>query len=190
MPTFTSSRRAIAATALGLAISLSLVGCSRIAGLDAPSEAVADATLEPSAPPTPASPSPSQAVSTPTPTPAATPDPTYDATPTTTGSSGDGVACSLLFIDGDLVADNGRVILANSREGPPVPLVWPDGWTVRPTDDGQLEVVDDTGTVRTRTGEAIKLEGIVDPRGGGYGPWVRDGELVVCPIGIIRNPEG
>jgi hypothetical protein len=97
------------------------------------------------------------------------------------------VGCSLVFIFGDLVADNGRVVLANRNGNLPVPLDWPDGWTVRPTDDGQLEVVDDTGTALARTGEGIKLEGVVDPRGGGYGPWIRDGTLVVCPTGLRRT---
>ncbi len=89
--------------------------------------------------------------------------------------------CSLLFIDGDLVADDGRVVLVNSgaiRAGP-APLHWPDGWTVRPTDDGQLEVVDLTGTVRARTGAGIVLSAVNDPAGSGA--WFRDGELVVCP---------
>ncbi len=97
------------------------------------------------------------------------------------------VGCSLVFIFGDLVADNGRVVLANWDQNRLVPLDWPDGWTVRPTDDGPLEVVDDTGTVRARTGEGVKLEGVGDPRGGGYGPWIRDGELVVCPTGMRRT---
>jgi hypothetical protein len=131
----TASRRAAVATAVGLALPLSLVAWSGISRL------AADAREE--------------------------------------------VACSLLFITGDLVADNGRVALANSNVGN-VALDWPDRWSVRPTYDGQLEVVDDMGTVRTRTGEAIKLEGVVDPRGGGYGAWIRDGELVVCPWGLLR----
>ena len=131
MHTFTSSRRAVLATAVGMVLSLALVACSA-----------------------------------------------------------DRSACSLLFIFGDLVADNGRVVLVSSNVGEvnrPVPLDWPDGWTVRPTDDGRLEVVDDTGTVRARTGEGIKLEGVVDPRPGTSGPWIRDGELVVCPIGMRRT---
>jgi hypothetical protein len=35
---------------------------------------------------------------------------------------------------------------------------------------GQLEVVDDAGTVRARTGWGIKLEGVVDPRGAATAP--------------------
>ena len=94
------------------------------------------------------------------------------------------VRCSLLVIPGDLVADNGRVVLLGTHaitETPwrPVPLDWPDGWTVRPTDDGQLEVVEDTSTVRARTGAGIVLSAVADPAGSGA--WVRDGELVVCP---------
>src|SRR4051794_27922423 len=67
----------------------------------------------------------------------------------------DFVGCSLLFIDGSLVADDGRVVLLPNQSfaawGPRVPLDFPDGWTVRPIDDGQLEVVDDAGTVRAHT---------------------------------------
>lgn len=95
------------------------------------------------------------------------------------------VGCSLLFISGDLVADNGRVVLLAGHEildqpqGRPVRLDWPDGWTVRTRDDGQLEVVDDTGLLRARTGEDIVLFAVADPDDSG--PWIRDGELVVCP---------
>jgi len=102
--------------------------------------------------------------------------------------SDDRSVCSLRFIEGDLVADDGRVVLVHPNlveENHLVPLDWPDGWTVRPTDDGQLEVVDDSGTVLARTGEGIKLEGVADPHGSG--PWIRDGELVVCPIGMRRT---
>jgi hypothetical protein len=150
MPTFTASRRAVVATALGLAMSLSVVACSRVAGLDAPTEAVGDASPEPSAP-----------LSSPT----------------------DGeVGCLLLFIDGYLVADNGRVFLTETqgaRPGSGTPLDFPDDWTVRPTDDGQLEIEDDTGTVRARTGAGIVLHAVSEPAGSA--PWIRDGELVVCP---------
>lgn len=135
MRTLIASRRAGVATAVGLAMALSLGGCSQ-----APVQ-------EP-------------------------------------------VGCSLLFIDGYLVADNGRVVLLGADSitatpSRPVPLDWPDGWTVRPTDDGQLEVVDVTGTVRARTGTGIVLSGVGDP--GGSGPWIRNGELVVCPFGWPDN---
>lgn len=95
------------------------------------------------------------------------------------------VSCSLLFIPGDLVADDGRVVLLAGHEiieppyGRPVSLDWPDGWTVRPADDGELEVVDTTGALRARTGAGIVLFGVADPDGSG--PWIRDGALVVCP---------
>jgi hypothetical protein len=129
MPTFTASRRAVVATALGLAMSLSLVGCSRA---DAPSEMV---------------------------------------------------GCTLLWYDGYLVADNGRVFLTETqgaRPGSGTPLDWPDDWTVRPTDDGQLEIVDGWGTVRARTGAGIVLSAVGgnDPPGTAL---FRDGEMVVCP---------
>jgi hypothetical protein len=128
MPTRTASRRAIVAAAVGLGMSLSLVGCSQRGA----------------------------------------------------GST----SCSLLFIPGDLLADNGRVVLLGTHAitatpWRPVPLDWPDGWTVRPLDDGQLEVVDDTGTVRARTGAGIVLSAVADPAGSGA--WFRNGELVVCP---------
>ena len=85
---------------------------------------------------------------------------------------------SLLWIDGYLVADNGRVILAESqgdRSG--TPLTWPDGWTVRPIDGGQLEIVDVTGTVHSRTGEGIVFTVVTDTGG----PVYSDGALEVCP---------
>jgi hypothetical protein len=155
MPTFTASRRAVVAAAVGLVLSLSLVGCSRVAGLDAPSEAVGAATLAPSAPPTPASPSPSPAVSTATPTPAATPDPP-DPTP---DASEEWVGCSLGQQHGNLVAENGRpafrFLQADGPPGPPLPLDLPEGWEVRATDDGQLEVVDRTGVVAGITGTHV-----------------------------------
>jgi hypothetical protein len=89
------------------------------------------------------------------------------------------VGCSLLWINGYLVADNGQVALVKSSIGN-VSLDWPDGWTVRRTYDGQLEIVEGMGTVRARTGEGIVLMGVSDPDGSG--PWIRDGELVVCPF--------
>jgi hypothetical protein len=94
------------------------------------------------------------------------------------------VGCSLLFIYGDLVADNGRTALVTSPNyspywDHPVPLDWPDDWTIRPGDGGQLEVVDVGGTVRGRTGTFITLSAVNDP--GGSGAWIRDGEMVVCP---------
>jgi hypothetical protein len=92
-------------------------------------------------------------------------------------------ACSLLFIDGHLVADDGRVVLLPGPSfaawGRRVPLDWPAGWTVRPIDEGQLEVVDGTGGVRARTGAGIVLSAVNDPAGSGA--LFRDGELVVCP---------
>jgi hypothetical protein len=109
----------------------------------------------------------------------------------------EGVGCSLGWIQGYLVADNGgvngRVALAEAAglpwtpqsgtatplPGSGMPLDWPDRWTVRPTYYGQLEVVDDWGTVRARTGAGIVLYAVVDPVGSGA--WIRDGELVVCP---------
>jgi hypothetical protein len=166
MPTFTASRRAVVATALGLAMSLSVVACSRVAGLDAPTEAVGDASPEPSAP-----------LSSPTPTRT----PAGGPTATLANRYGE-VGCLLLFIDGYLVADNGRVFLTETqgaRPGSGTPLDFPDDWTVRPTDDGQLEIEDDTGTVRARTGAGIVLHAVSEPAGSA--PWIRDGELVVCP---------
>ena len=91
------------------------------------------------------------------------------------------VGCTLLWYDGYLVADNGRAVLAESqgdRSG--TPLIWPDRWMVRPIDDGQLEVVDVTGTVRARTGKGIVLSAVGgnDPPGTAL---FRDGAMVVCP---------
>lgn len=128
MPTLTASRRAVIATALGLAMSISLVACSQ---------------------------------------------PLED------------VGCSLYQWHGDLVNENGRAVLRNS-DGSTMPLVWPDGWTVRPTSDGQLEVLGGGGEVLTRTGEAIKLEGVDAPE-------IDMTELAVCPFGLVRYgvaPDG
>jgi hypothetical protein len=166
MDTFTSSRRAVVATALGLALSLSLAACSRSSEGGATPATGAQA---------------SQAVSTQTPTPAATPDPTSDPKPDASyvGEGG----CSLIFIYGDLVADNGRTVLVTSPNYSPywdhaVPLNWPDGWEIRATDGGQVEIVDDTGTVRARTGTFVHITAETD----NGDILFRDGELVVCPI--------
>lgn len=109
MHTLTASRRAVVATTIGLALSISLVGCSRFGG------------------------------------------------PTATLANRYGqVGCSMVPIEGHLVAENGRAVLVGLHIGEAVPLDLPDGLTVRPTGDGQLEIVGDTGTVLARTGERIK----------------------------------
>ena len=100
-------------------------------------------------------------------------DPPFDGDPGFEGNCG-----SLRWIDGYLVADNGRVILAESQGGRSgTPLTWPDGWAVRPIDGGQLEIVDVTRTVRARTGEGI----VFTARSGMGGPVYRDGAMAVCP---------
>jgi hypothetical protein len=100
-------------------------------------------------------------------------DPPFEGDPGFEGNCG-----SLLWIDGYLVADNGRVILAESQGGRSgTPLTWPDGWTVRPLDGGQLEIMDAAGTVQARTGEGI----VFTARSGMGGPLYRDGALEVCP---------
>lgn len=107
------------------------------------------------------------------------------------GCSQPNVGCSLAQIHGYLIAVNGRAVLSRLGEITPLLLAWPDGWTVRPTNDGQLEVVEPaaggykdagkvvTGTVRARTGTSIMLYGVADPVTSSF--WIRDGELVVCP---------
>lgn len=106
-----------------------------------------------------------------------------------------GVACSLTFVFGDLVAENGRVVLATSPNFSPywdypVPLEWPDGTTIRPTDDGQVEVVDDSDAVRARTGTFVQL----DAAGTSGGSILFRGEdLVICPGSWPRpapRPDG
>jgi hypothetical protein len=100
-------------------------------------------------------------------------DPPFEGDPGFEGNCG-----SLLWIDGYLVADNDRVVLAESqgdRSG--TPLTWPDGWTVRPIGDGQLEIADVGGTVQARTGDGI----VFTARSGMGGPLYRDGALEVCP---------
>jgi hypothetical protein len=100
-------------------------------------------------------------------------DPPFEGDPGFEGNCG-----SLLWIDGYLVADNDRMVLAESqgdRSG--TPLTWPDGWTVRPIGGGQLEILDVAGTVQARTGEGI----VFTARSGMGGPLYRDGALEVCP---------
>jgi hypothetical protein len=128
MPLWTASRRAVVATAVGLALSLSLVGCSQEA-----------------------------------------------ASPTWVG-------CSLGQNHGTLVAHNGRVFLGQTQGAQPgsgAPLDLPDGLTVRPTDDGELEIVGDGGAVLFTTGTRV----IVYEDGNPDTPARnRDGEFVVCHI--------
>ncbi len=88
------------------------------------------------------------------------------------------VGCSLLQFHGDLVAEDGRVVFeatVSSWSGT-VPTDWPGDWTVRPTDDGQLEVVDvPTGSVLARTGTRVILL-----TSDYQEPFNREGEFVVC----------
>jgi hypothetical protein len=101
------------------------------------------------------------------------------------------VGCTLVGIHGDLVAENGRTVLVTtSPAAGRMWLAWPDGWTTRPTDDGQLEVVSD-GVVAARTGTRVRLHSVSDTgsllfRDGlrvvyPEGPGVPDGELGVAP---------
>jgi hypothetical protein len=161
MDTFTASRRAIVVTAVGLVLSLSLFACSRSSDGGANPATVAQA---------------SQAVVTPAPTSAATPDPTPDPTPASPTDWG--VGCSLTFIYGDLVADNGRTVLVSNYWDRPVPLDWPGDWTIRSGQGGQLDVADGSGTVRARTGTFVHITAETD----NGSILFRDGELVVCPF--------
>jgi len=79
-------------------------------------------------------------------------------------SRAENVACSLKQFHGELVAENGRPLLkatqndATWEQGASTVLLdWPDGWTIRPTDGGQLEVLDANGSVRVRTGTPVVL---------------------------------
>ena len=87
--------------------------------------------------------------------------------------------CSLLQFHGDLVAENGRVVFETAMfdsSGTVVPIDWPGDWTLRPTDGGQLEVVDvPTGSVLARTGTRVIL---YTPDY--LTPFNRDGEFVAC----------
>ena len=69
-----------------------------------------------------------------------------------------------------------------------MPLIWPDGWTIRPTDGGQLEVVHVMDTVVARTGTRIVLQAVSDTGS----PLFRDGAMVVCPGPVhaaFREPD-
>jgi hypothetical protein len=180
MRTLSPSRRA---TALGLVMTLSLVGCSRIAGLDAPSETVGDATYEPSATPSPASPSSARAGSS-SPTPTRTPAGVPTATPASPSPTPHPEGCSLLQFHGHLAAENGRPVfrsIQHNHAPDPVPLDWPDGWTIRPADGEQFEVLDRDGFVRARTGTRVIL---LTPDY--LNVHNRDGEFIVCdgPYGV------
>ena len=88
------------------------------------------------------------------------------------------VGCSLLQFHGDLVAENGRVVVrtAGSNWSGTKPIHWPGDWTVRPTDGGQLEVVDvPTGIVLARTGTRVILS-TADYQN----PFNGDGEFLAC----------
>lgn len=91
------------------------------------------------------------------------------------------VGCLLAQFHGDLVAENGRPVLktagANWGGRTTVPLDWPDGWTIRATDDGQFEVLDRNGSVQVSTGTPIVL--LTDPDSN-TPEFNRDGEFVVC----------
>jgi hypothetical protein len=98
------------------------------------------------------------------------------------------VGCLLLQHHGELVALNGRPVLTpldgtwGGRSGP-VPLDWPDGWTIRPADGGQLEVLDAGGSVQGTTGARVIVytDGSIDtPEYNG------DGEFVVCDADPYR----
>ena len=92
-------------------------------------------------------------------------------------------ACTLEYVEGDLVEQWGRTALTNSRwnsgsyDGL---LVWPDGWSLRTMDGGGLEVVDPAGEVRARTGERIAVSAVADKTAF---PMVTLGGLLVCPGG-------
>jgi hypothetical protein len=182
MDTFTVSRRAVVAMALGLAMSLSLVGCSRVAGIDAPSEAVRDATNEPSAPPSPANPSPSPLEPS-SPTPTRTPGGGPTATSARFSDAPSAlVGCLLWQSHGNLVAENGRPVfrtLQSDIPPDPVPLDVPDGWEIRATDGGQFEVLDGNGVVRATTGTRVIVLSDADPNTPGLNA---DGALVVCAM--------
>jgi hypothetical protein len=178
--TFTASRRAVAATSLGIAMSLSFVGCSRDAGLDARSEAaVGDTTHEPSAPPSPASPSASP-MGPSSPTHTGTPAGGPTATPGQPSQDPRALeGCSLLQFHGNLVAENGGPVLKTlgywgTRAGT-VTLDWPEGWTIRPADGEQFEVLDRDGAIRARTGTRVIL---LTPDY--LNVYNRDGEFIVC----------
>ena len=89
------------------------------------------------------------------------------------------VGCSLGQHHGNLVAQNGVTVLQTlgdwgARAGT-VTLDWPEGWTIRPTDSGQLAVVDSGGSVRVRTGTNVIVYTSDDRN-----PYNRDGEFIVC----------
>jgi hypothetical protein len=92
------------------------------------------------------------------------------------------VGCSLLQFHGELVALNGRAVLRplgdtwQGRTGP-VPLDWPDDWTIRPADEGQLEVLDHKGSVQGTTGARVIVYTDGNPDTPEYNG---DGEFVVC----------
>src|SRR4051794_31221759 len=90
------------------------------------------------------------------------------------------VGCSLYQYHGDLVAENGAPVLKplgdwGARSGTVVSLDWPEGWTIRPTDGGQLDVLNRDGSVQVRTGTHVILL-----TSDYLKPFNRDDELIVC----------
>ena len=67
-------------------------------------------------------------------------------------------SCPTALAVGTLVEDANELILAGPGGGPPVHLVWPNGYSIR-RDQGVLVVADLLGFVRARAGDYVELGG-------------------------------
>jgi hypothetical protein len=74
-------------------------------------------------------------------------------------------ACPTALAVGTLAEEANELVLAWPGGGPPVHLVWPDGYSIR-RDQGVLVVADLLGFVRARAGDYVELTGGEGLRGG------------------------
>ncbi len=96
------------------------------------------------------------------------------------------VSCHTNSTSGELMVDpSAGTVLMGVGPGevyPTVAVIWPLGFTGRRTPDGQVEVLDQTGSVVARTGTQITLLGGYDQSTNGSSGWQ------ACYGGISLDP--
>jgi hypothetical protein len=68
------------------------------------------------------------------------------------------VGCPANVVDGEIVSDPAAGSAIVDDEGVRKPIRWPFGYTGRRA-DGEVEILDETGRVVTRTGTRVRLAG-------------------------------